>query len=92
MPTAVSYGAAAAAVLGLLVWLIGLREMLVVSVIGLSAGAVLLYVAALGLVRLIEPLRSGAGVAWRYGLANIARRRGVSLGQLFGQEEAEPGS
>ncbi len=83
VPTAVSYGAAAGAVLGLLAWLVGTSEMLVVSVVGLGAGAVLLYVAALVLVRLIGPLRSGAGVAWRYGLANIARRRADSVAQVM---------
>ncbi len=83
VPTVVSYGAAAGAVLGLLAWLVGTDEMLVVSVVGLGAGAVLLYVAALVLVRLIGPLRSGAGVAWRYGLANIARRRADSVAQVM---------
>ena len=63
VPTAVSYGAAAAAVLGLLAWLVGTDEMFVVSVVGLGLGAVLLYVAAHVLVRLVGPLRSGAGVA-----------------------------
>ena len=83
VPTAVSYGAAAGAVLGLLAWLVGFSEMLVVSVVGLGGGAVLLYAAALALVRLIGPLRSGAGVAWRYGLANIARRRADSVAQVM---------
>ncbi len=83
VPTVVSYGAAAGAVLGLLAWLVGTSEMLVVSVVGLGAGAVLLYVAAHVLVRLIGPLRSGAGVAWRYGLANIARRRADSVAQVM---------
>src|SRR5688572_17327578 len=83
MPTAISYGAAAAAVLGLLVWIVGTSEMLVVSVVGLSVGAVVLYAAAHLLVRLIGPLRSGAGVAWRYGLANIARRRADSVAQVM---------
>jgi putative ABC transport system permease protein len=83
VPTAVSYGAAAAAVLSLLAWLVGTNEMLVVSVVGLGLGAVLLYAAALALDRLIGPLRSGAGVAWRYGLANIARRRADSVAQVM---------
>src|SRR5262245_25921117 len=83
VPTFVSYGAAAGAVLGLLAWLVGTSEMLVVSVVGLGIGAVLLYVAALVLVKLIGPLRSGAGVAWRYGLANIARRRADSVAQVM---------
>jgi putative ABC transport system permease protein len=83
MPTLVSYGAAAGAVLGLLAWLVGTDEMFVVSVAGLGGGAVLLYIAALALVRLIGPLRSGAGIAWRYGLANIARRRADSVAQVM---------
>ncbi len=83
VPTIVSYGAAAGAVLGLLAWLVGTSEMLVVSVVGLGVGAVLLFVAAQVLVRLIGPLRSGAGVAWRYGLANIARRRADSVAQVM---------
>ncbi|HEY3519123.1 MAG TPA: FtsX-like permease family protein [Gammaproteobacteria bacterium] len=83
VPTIVSYGAAAGAVLGLLAWLVGTSDMFVVSVVGLGLGAVLLYVAALVLVRLIGPLRSGAGVAWRYGLANIARRRADSVAQVM---------
>jgi putative ABC transport system permease protein len=83
MPTAVSYGAAAAAVLGLLAWLVGTDEMFVVSVVGLGLGAVLLYAAAQLLVTIIGPLRSGAGVAWRYGLANIARRRADSVAQVM---------
>ena len=83
VPTAVSYAAAAGAVLGLLVWIVGVNEMLVVSVVGLSVGAVLLYAAAHVLVRLVGPLRSGAGVAWRYGLANIARRRADSVAQVM---------
>src|SRR5688572_8580697 len=83
VPTIVSYGAAAGAVLGLLAWLVGTSDMFVVSVVGLGLGAVLLYLAALVLVRLIGPLRSGAGVAWRYGLANIARRRADSVAQVM---------
>lgn len=83
VPTAVSYGTAAAAVLGLLMWLVGTDELLVVSVVGLALGSVVLYVAALALVKLIGPLRSGAGVAWRYGLANIARRRADSVAQVM---------
>lgn len=82
LPTAASYGAAAAAVLGLLVALVGADELLVVSVVGLGIGAALLYVSAWALVKLVGPLRHGAGVAWRYGLANIARRGGDSVAQV----------
>jgi putative ABC transport system permease protein len=83
LPTAVSYGAAAAAVVGSLIWLVGTDELLVVAVVGLSTGAVLLCVSAWVLVKAVGPLRHGAGVAWRYGLANIARRRGDSVAQVL---------
>lgn len=83
LPMAVSYGAAAAAVLGLLIGLVGADTLLVVSVIGLGAGAAALCASAWILVKLIGPLRRGAGVAWRYGLANIARRRGDSVAQVM---------
>jgi putative ABC transport system permease protein len=51
-------------------------------VLGLGAGAVLLYASAWVLVKLVGPLRHGAGGAWRYGLANIARRGGDSVAQV----------
>lgn len=83
LPTAVSYGAAAAAVIGLLIGLVGADEMLVISVLGLGTGAAVLLASAWTLVKLIGPLRHGAGVAWRYGIANIARRRGDSIAQVM---------
>lgn len=83
LPTAVSYGAAVAAVLGLLIGLVGADELLVVSIIGLGSGAVLLWASATVLVKLVGPLRRGAGLAWRYGLANIARRRADSVAQVM---------
>lgn len=83
LPTAVSYGAATVAVLGLLIGLVGADELLVVSVVGLGTGAALLGASAWALVKLVGPLRHGAGAAWRYGLANIARRRADSVAQVM---------
>jgi putative ABC transport system permease protein len=83
LPTAVSYGAAIAAVLGLLIALVGADEMLVISVLGLGIGAGALYGSAWLLVKAIGPLRHGTGIAWRYGLANIARRSGDSVAQVM---------
>jgi putative ABC transport system permease protein len=83
LPTAVSYGAAVAAVLALLVGLVGADELLVVSIVGLSIGAAALYAASWLMVRMIGPLRHGASAAWRYGLANIARRKGDSIAQVM---------
>ena len=83
LPTAVAYGAAGAALIGLLIAQVGAGELLLFSVFGLGIGAGLLCLAAWGLVKLIGPLRHGAGVAWRYGVANIARRRGDSVTQVM---------
>lgn len=83
LPTAVSYGAAAAAVLALLIGLVGADELLVVSAAGLGLGAAVLYGSAWTLVKMIGPLRRGTGIAWRYGLANIARRKGDSIAQVM---------
>ncbi len=49
---------------------------------GLGATFLLLAVAGWALVKLLAPLRSGVGVAWRYGLANIARRGRDSIVQI----------
>lgn len=83
LPTAVSYGAAGAAVLGLLIGLVGADELLVFSVVGLGLGAAVLCGAAWLLVKLIAPLRHGMGIAWRYGIANIARRGADSVAQVM---------
>lgn len=83
LPTLVSYGAAAAAVLGLLIGLVGADELLVFSVVGLGVGAAVLCGAAWLLVKLIAPLRHGMGIAWRYGIANIARRGADSVAQVM---------
>jgi putative ABC transport system permease protein len=70
-------------VLALLIGLVGTDELLVVSITGLSIGAAALYASAWLMVRLVGLLRGGSGVAWRYGIANIARRRGDSIAQVM---------
>lgn len=49
-----------------------------------GAAAVLVVLALLGglLLRLLAPLRNAGGMAWRFGLGNIARRRGQTVGQV----------
>ena len=49
---------------------------------GLVATALVLYGAGWLLVRSTRGLRGGAGVAWRYGLANVARRGRESVVQI----------
>ena len=70
------------AVLALLYWLV--RDARLVSVVAAGIGGTFL---ALGARRLaagaaLAPLRRGVGVAWRYGLANIARRGRDSVVQI----------
>ena len=67
-------GLALAAVAALLYRSVGDLRMLVILIGGITVIAVLLYLVGRGLVALLGSARAGVGVAWRYGLANVARR------------------
>ena len=79
---AVVYGIAVGAVVALLYWIV--RDARLVGYVtgGMGATFVLLALCGWLLVRGLAPLRGGVGVAWRYGLANIARRGGDSVVQV----------
>ncbi|MBT8050998.1 MAG: FtsX-like permease family protein [Gammaproteobacteria bacterium] len=85
-PPALRYGitwlAGVAAVLILLLWII--RDTRLVLTIFLGAGITFVALGAAGwlLVRLLRGFRGAAGVAWRYGLSNIARRGRESVVQV----------
>ena len=85
-PPALRYGiswlAGVAAVLALLLWII--RDTRLVLTIFLGAGVTFVALGAAGwlLVRALRGFRGAAGVAWRYGLANIARRGRESVVQV----------
>jgi putative ABC transport system permease protein len=53
---------------------VGDPRMLAILVGGILVIAAALYLVGRGLVAVIGRFRSGVGVAWRYGLANVARR------------------
>ena len=76
------YVFAIGAVLALLYWLV--RDARLVTVVAAGIGGTFLALALAGwlLVRALAPLRSGVGIAWRYGLANIARRGRDSVVQI----------
>jgi putative ABC transport system permease protein len=78
----VVYGCAIGAVLALLYWIV--RDPRLVGYVSGGLAVTFLVLAAAGwvLVRLLAPLRRGVGVAWRYGLANIARRGRDSIVQI----------
>jgi putative ABC transport system permease protein len=67
-------GLALAAVAALLYRSVGDVRMLFILIGGIIVIAALLYLVGRGLVALLGRARSGVGVAWRYGLANVARR------------------
>ena len=67
-------GLALAAVAALLYRSVGDAQMLVMLLGGIIVIAGALYLVGRGMVALIGRARSGVGVAWRYGLANVARR------------------
>src|SRR5512139_598782 len=76
------YVFAIGAVLDLLYWLV--RDARLVTVVAAGIGGTFLALALAGwlLVKGLRPLRRGVGVAWRYGLANIARRGRDSVVQI----------
>ena len=76
------YGCAVAGVLALLTWLVRDTRLVVYVAGGLAGTFLLLALAGWLLVRALTPLRGGVGVAWRYGLANIARRGRDSIVQI----------
>ena len=75
-------GLALAAVALLLYRSVGDPRMLLILLAGIVVIAAALYLAGRGLVAAMGRFRSGVGVAWRYGLANVARRGRASAVQV----------
>lgn len=67
-------GSSLLAVSVLLYQMIGDGLMLLIVLGGMLAVSAALYVMGRGLVSLMGRSRSGVGIAWRYGLANVSRR------------------
>lgn len=67
-------GLSLAAVAALLYRSVGDAQMLAILLGGIIVIAAALYGVGRGLVAMMGRFRSGVGVAWRYGLANVARR------------------
>ncbi len=75
-------GLSLAAVAALLYRSVGDPTMLVIVLSGIVVIAAALYLVGRGLVAMMGRFRSGVGVAWRYGLANVARRGRASAVQV----------
>jgi putative ABC transport system permease protein len=68
--------------LALLYWLVRDGRLVTVVAAGIAGTFLALAIAGGLLVKALRPLRRGVGVAWRYGLANIARRGRDSIVQI----------
>ena len=75
-------GLSLAAVAGLLYRSVGDPRMLLILLTGIVVIALALYIVGRLLVASMGRFRSGVGVAWRYGLANVARRGRASAVQV----------
>lgn len=78
----ITYGLAIGAILLMLVWLIRDAGLVLGVALGMTGTLAALLGAGWLLVRLLSRLRGVVGVAWRYGLANIARRGRESVVQI----------
>ncbi|MFZ1641458.1 MAG: FtsX-like permease family protein [Candidatus Contendobacter sp.] len=76
------YGPAVLATLALLVWQAGEWRLALYVCAGVAGTVVALALGAWGLVKALGLLRGRVGVAWRFGLANIARRGSGSAVQV----------
>ncbi|MDX1509555.1 MAG: FtsX-like permease family protein, partial [Woeseiaceae bacterium] len=75
-------GLAMAAVAALLYQSVGDPKMLLIVLGGVVVIAAGLYLVGRGLVAALGRFRAGVGIAWRYGLANVARRGRASAVQV----------
>jgi len=85
-PPALSFLGAAAplllAIAGVVYGALGELSLSLWFLLGLAAAVVALGIAGALLVRAAARVRGSAGVAWRYGIANLARRRAESVTQI----------
>lgn len=77
-----AFGPAVAVVVGLIYWVVRDWTLFTGFTLGLVGFVLLLAIAGALLVRLAGGLRGSVGVAWRYGVANLSRRRAESLVQM----------
>jgi putative ABC transport system permease protein len=77
-----AFGPAVAAVVFLIWWVVRDVRIFAGFVGGLFGFVLLLTLAGFALVRAASALRGTVGVSWRYGVANLSRRRGESVVQI----------
>lgn len=84
VPAGLAHAVAVAALVGMVQLMVGDLRLVLLVAGGLLLLAAVAAMAAWWLVRLTARLRGMAGAAWRYGLANIARRGRESVVQVVG--------
>jgi putative ABC transport system permease protein len=77
-----AFGPAIVVVLGLIYWVVRDFRLFWYFTAGLAVLVVLLALSGLALVYFAGRLRGRVGIAWRYGVANLSRRRAESVVQL----------
>ncbi|MCS6946673.1 MAG: FtsX-like permease family protein, partial [Steroidobacteraceae bacterium] len=77
-----AFGPAVTAVVGMIAWVVRDLRLFIGFVVGLTVFVAVLAAAGWLLVSVTSRLRGGVGVAWRYGVANLARRRVESIVQI----------
>jgi putative ABC transport system permease protein len=81
-PASLAYAAVLLSMGVLLYWQIGDLRLVLYVLGGMLVALLLLALAAWGLIKLLNGLRRRVGIAWRFGLANIARRPASSIIQV----------
>jgi len=77
-----AFGPAVIAIAFLIYWVLRDQKTFVAFVVGLSVFVLVVALAGWLLVILTTRFRGGVGVSWRYGIANLGRRRTESVVQL----------
>ena len=77
-----AFGPAVVAIAFLIYWVLRDQRTAIAFVVGLSAFVAVVAAAGWLLVWLTTRFRGGVGVSWRYGIANLGRRRTESVVQL----------
>ena len=77
-----AFGPAVLAIVFLVYWVLRDVRIFTAFVVGLGVFVVVVATAGLLLVKLATRFRGGVGISWRYGIANLGRRRAESVVQL----------
>ncbi|MGI9291714.1 MAG: ABC transporter permease [Gammaproteobacteria bacterium] len=76
------YAIAIGSLIAMIWFIVQQFKLLALVVAGLIVTTLIAVLAGWAIVKLFTRFRGGGGIAWRYGLANISRRRGESVVQI----------